>query len=460
MSKDKKASKKYFFWLIAGFAVALILRLVLLPYGNHNDLITNTGWSEWIYIHGPRGFYENKMWIYDSPTQLPLVNLIYYFNYIIFGKSLAVIALIREFFTTTNLFPQIAKVWVNFETLFGWTYYSTTPYMTGHVLAMKVIPVISDIAIGLVIYLIGSKFVTRRKAAFTALLYLFIPFSFYISSLWGQYDQLPALALLVSFYLIYLFGEGKSKFKYLFIPLSVICYVVAVEVKPTVIFTAPFFLYYVLRQKPKILDIIASALTGLGLYYVTTIPFTAGNVLNYTLNTIIPKVMFAGRNVLATQVFNFWEIVSPIRYSSTIYLILGIKAINWGYIFLILLNALAIFIVAKKNDIKTMLLGLFITAGGGIIFATGMLDRYYFVGLVIFLVLTMFYKKTLLLWLGAAVLFSINIFTSWGYPVNLQLHDIFWTNYPLVRLLSFVQVTIFIAAVVICLRYLKAFRSR
>lgn len=450
MPKNKPPKKKYLPWLIIGFVVAFVLRLILLPSGNHNDLITNTGWSEWIYIHGPRGFYENKIWVYDSPTQLPIMNLIYYFNYIIFGKSLALIAAIKNLLMNVHLFPQFTKFWIDLETLFGWTYYSRTPYMTGHVLAMKVVPVLSDIAIGLVIYFIGSKFVDRKKALFTALLYLFIPFSFYISSLWGQYDQLAALALLVSFYLVYLFGEGKSKFKYLSIPLSVICYIVAVEVKPTVAFTAPFFLYYVLRQKPKISDIIASVLTGLGLYYVTTVPFTSGNVLAYTLNTIVPKVMFAGRNVLATQVFNFWEIVSPIRHDSTTYLILGIKAINWGYIFLVLLNALAIFIVAKKNDIKTMLLGLFITAGGGIIFATGMLDRYYFAGLVIFLVLTMFYKKMLFLWLGAAILFSVNLFTSWGYPVNLQLHDVFWTNYPLVRILSFTQTALFIVAVFIC----------
>lgn len=453
MSKNTKSTKKYLPWLIIGFVVGLIIRLALLPYGNHNDLITNTGWSEWIYLHGPKGFYENKVWVYDWPTQLPLVNLIYGFNYIIFGKSLALIAFIREFLTNNHILPYFTKVWIDFENWFGWTYYSTTPYMTGHVLSMKVIPVMTDIIIATFIFLIGSKFASRKRALFTALLYLFIPYTFYISSLWGQYDQLSAASLLFSFYLVYLGGKREDRFRNLFIILSVIFYFIAVEVKPTAFFTAPFYIYYIFKQKVKFWYIILTGFVGASLFYITTVPFAGANVFGYTLHTILPRVMFAGRNVLSTQSFNFWELVSPVKQSSVTYLILGIPAIYWGYLFLLVLNLLAILKVSKENNIRTMFLGLFITAGGGYIFSTGMLDRYYFMGLLVFLILTMFYKKTLFLWLVASIIFSINLFTSWGYPVNLQLHDIFGVNYPIVRILSFTQLAIFVLVIVIGFRY-------
>lgn len=434
------------------FVAAFVLRLVLLPYGNHNDLITNTGWSEWIYLHGPRGFYENKVWIYDWPTQLPLINLIYDFNFVIFGKTLWVISTIRGFLAVHHILPEISKLWFNLETWFGWTYYSSTPFVNGHVLSMKVIPILSDMAIGVVVFLLGLKYADKRKAITTALLYLFIPFTLYISSLWGQYDQLSALCLLLSFYLVYLVKDGKRNLKGWFIPLSVIFYFVAVEVKPTAVFTAPFYVFYALKQKPKFWSLILSVFVGLGLFWITTTPFSTGSPFLYTLNTIIPKVFNQTRNVLSTQALNFWELISPMKLSSLKYSILGIKAINWGYIFLGLLNAVSIFKISKENNLKNMFLGLFVITGGSYMFVTGMLDRYYFAGLVFFLILTMFYKKTLVLWLGAAILFSINLFTSWGYPVNLQLHDVFWANYPVVRILSFLQVVIFIIMTAICFK--------
>lgn len=458
MPKRRNNTKKYIFWIILGFVLALAIRVILLPYGNHNDLITNTGWSEWIYLHGPKGFYENSVWVYDWPTQLPLINLIYDFDYVIFGKSLALIASIRGLLTANNIFPALTQGWINFEKWFGWTYYSTTPYMTGHVLSLKILPVISDIVIAAVIYLIGSKFVNKKRAIFTAFLYLFIPYTIYVSSLWGQYDQLSALMLIMSFYFIYLSADKNAKFKYLFIPLSVVFYFVAVEVKPTMAFSAPFYLYYVLKQKPKLWNLVLSVLVGLGLFFITTLPFATGNVFSYTINTIYPKVMFAGRNILSTQAFNFWELISPMKQSSTSYSMLGVRGIYWGYAFLVVLNSLAIYAVSKANNLKTMFLGLFITVGGGYIFATGMLDRYYFAGLLIFLILTMFYKKAhkwlLVLWFLAATIFSINLFTSWGYPVNLQIHDVFWSNYPVVRILSFTQTAIFALMIIIGFRNL------
>jgi len=461
MLKSKKTkNKKYPFWVILGFVVALTLRVIFLPYGNHNDLITNTGWSEWIYLHGPKGFYENNVWVYDSPTQLPLINLIYYFNYIIFGKSLAIIAAIRGVLTTNNiLLPWLTKHLVNFETWFGWTYYGQTPYMTGHVLSMKIIPILADMVIAAVIYLIGLKFVGYKKALITALIYLFIPYTFYISALWGQYDQLSALGLLLSFYFVYLFGMKKQKLRNFCLPLSIIFYFLAVEVKPTVAFTLPFYIFCILKQKPSFLELVVPVALGVGLFFVTTFPFASEGVLKYTFNTIYPKVMFSGRNVLSTQAFNFWELVSPLKVSSLEFTILGVKGIVWGYIFLVGLNILAIFIVLKKNDLKHMLLGLFVVTGGSYIFATGMLDRYYFAGLLIFLVLTMFYEKIIWLWLAAAVIFSINLFTSWGYPVNLQIHDSFWSNYPLVRVISFVQVIIFLLTIIMALRQSKKDRA-
>src|SRR4051794_23632159 len=68
--------KKYWaVWLV--FGGAFLLRILLLNYVYHVDILSNAGWGEWIYKNGPNGFYDNKIWFYSWPTQPPLVNFIY-----------------------------------------------------------------------------------------------------------------------------------------------------------------------------------------------------------------------------------------------------------------------------------------------------------------------------------------------------------------------------------------------
>jgi hypothetical protein len=432
---------------------AFILRLALLPYGNHPDLITNTGWSEWIYLHGARGFYENRVWVYDWPTQLPLINLIYGFNYIIYGKILWIVGVIRSVLAMNNFLPGIFKYWFNFETWFGWTYYLNTPFTVGEVISMKLIPVLSDMLIGVALFLLGSKYANPRKAVLVSVIYLFIPYTIYLSSLWGQYDQLSALTLLLSFYFLYLVkGKVTGITRWVIIFLSAAFYFISVEVKPTAVFTAPFYIYLIIRGKLVFKDVMFSAVTAVLLFWITTLPFSGGNPFSYTLKTIIPEVFNQTRNVLSTQSFNFWELVSPMKQNSLSFSVVGIRSLYLGYLILLVLNAIAICLVYRKNDLKNILAGLFVITGGSYMFVTGMLDRYYFAGLLFFLVLAIFYKKILPLWFAAAILFSLNLFFSWGYPVNLQLHDVVWSDFTLVRVLSLMQVVIFLLAVRILIK--------
>ena len=445
--------KKYLIWFVVGVVFAFIIRILLTPYGNHWDLTVNTDWSEWIHFNGPYGFYENRVWIYIGPSQLPLINLIYGFNYVIFEKILWLITAVKSFLTIHNVLPGIFKYWFNFETWFD-TYYSNTQFKIGQIISMKLIPIFTDIVIGLVIFILGSKYINRKKALLASLLYLFIPYTFYISSLWGQYDQLSALCLLLSFCFIYIGKESVGKLKNWYLPLSIIFYFISVEVKPTAFFTAPFYVYYILKQKPRLWCLILSSLVGLELFLITTIPFTKGNPFSYTIKTIIPIVFNEGRNITSTHAFNLWGLISPIEQGSLNYSVLGIKAILWSYLFLTILNVISIFIISKRDNLKSMFIGLFIITGGFYIFTTGMLDRYYFTGLIFFLILTMFYKKTLLLWLSAALLFSLNLFFSFGYPysMNFNLLNVFWVNYPLVRILSLLQLILFVLMVIISLK--------
>jgi len=58
------------------------------------------------------------------------------------------------------------------------------------------------------------------------------------------------------------------------------------------------------------------------------------------------------------------------------------------------------------------------------------------------------------LWLSAALLFSLNLFFSFGYPysINFNLPNVFWVNYPMVRILSLIQLTLFVSMMVISIK--------
>ncbi len=57
----------------------LLLRLFLSPISFHPDVYSLASWGKWIYENGPKGFYENRIWIYEWPTQFPVFNLLMLF---------------------------------------------------------------------------------------------------------------------------------------------------------------------------------------------------------------------------------------------------------------------------------------------------------------------------------------------------------------------------------------------
>ena len=393
------------------------------PYGNHWDLYANTDWGKWIHLNGPHNFFTYSPWAYTKPTQLPLIDLIYAYNNIISEKIV----------------------------LFGNNSIGES-FKIGQFISMKIIPIFADIGIGIVIFIFGSRYVGIKTGLLTSLIYLYSPFTFYLSSLWGQYDQLSTLFLLLAFLVVYWRVRSKHNLNYLYLVISSLFYFISIEVKPLALFVAPLFLYYIYKQNTKLVGLILAVVLIFGLFIVTSIPFVTGNVFPYLAKVIIPSVIYDGSNFVSIHAFNFWGLVSPSVGDSIIFPGFGKQIIFGRYLIIVALNIISIFIVSKKDSLKNILLGIFIVVGGSFIFTLGMVERYYFSGIVLFLFLTMFNKKTLSLWIMAAILFFLNLLLAWGYPFDLLIPTLFWNMYPLVSLLSGLQIIVFLSSVILCLR--------
>jgi hypothetical protein len=444
MKKSKSITNFFLVGFI--FLLAFISRLTISPYGNHTDLIINAGWGQWIYENGTKGFYTNNVWIYGWPTQLPLINLIYSYNFVIYQKVLWYISYFSEVIRVHNIFPDYFGWLFGLRDWFGVNLYANTPYTNGLIVSFKIIPVIADLMIAATIYLLGTKATSKMSSLVVASIYLFIPFSWYESSLWGQYDQLAGALVVFSFLLLYV-----KKYKTFGQLLSPIFFVLALQVKPTNLFVIPLYVFIYLFQKPKLTVVLISFTTAVLATWVCFKPFITGDALVYVTNNILPVVFNNDRYGLVNRAFNFWSVLAPFGGWSTTYKIFGLKALYLGVFFWGLLIFLGIKKYLVKKDIASMLVSLFIVTGGGYQLMTGMVDRYLYTALVAMSFLVLYKRKLFLPWILLVILFSINLFYSWGYPLLGTSET--WNNVFLIRLLSFSELAAYFYILSLCLKH-------
>lgn len=418
--------------LVILLLISLIFRLILTQWGFHHDLLSTAGWGEWIYKNGTKGFYENSIWIYSWPTQLPIINYIHGFSYYLFDQKLLwFFSYIAAVIQTHNFFPNLFEWFFDFLRWFN-SLYSDTPFRWGFLISMKIIPVLTDTIIGLTVFLTARRKISENKSFLLAFLYLFSPFSWYLSANWGQYDQLSFMLLLSSFLLLY-----KRHFVF-----SSLFFFVSSEIKPTSVYFLPLYFFYFLSLKPKLISMIISVVINILAFIITTAPFADRNVFSYTKEIIYHVVFFKERFLgLVNHSFNFWQMLSPLG-GRTSYKYLGIGAAIWGYLSLMVFFVWSIRIILKKNSLQNLLLSLYILSSGSYLFATGMVDRYFFPAIGFLLLLIPFFNRLLKWWLLVSFIFFINLFYSWGFPFFDPTYEA-WKNELIIRFLSLTQLVLF-----------------
>lgn len=415
--------------ITAVFFAGLLLRLLLIPFGNHPDILSIAGWGKWIYENGPRGFYENRVWIYSWPTQAPLFSLLVGWTHEGYELTLNIMR-----WLTFNIVPHLAPghmLWW-FDWVWWWerTLFPPTSFFYGFIMWIKVPPIISDLIIALIVYLIGIRFSSWKKALVVAGVFLISPFSWYISALWGQYDQVVTLFVLVAFLALYK--------RYFFI--SALSLLIAGQIKPTAVFFIPLYLFYFFYQRPNIKDTLLTALTLLGAFWFVTAPFADGTPFLYTYEIIYPKVFMSDRWMVANHVFNFWQFFYPLGGWAT-FKFIGIPMFMWSIMLVSLIYLWSFKVIISGNNLKNLFISLYIVAGGTYMFGIGMLDRYFFPTPVFLALLIFFYPKLLKIWIAANFFFLINLFYSWGFPF-LTIGQV-WKSSFLIRIFSLLQLLTF-----------------
>lgn len=356
--------------------IALLLRVYLSRFNSYyNDLYTFQSWSLELIRHGFSSFYD--LGISDYPPG-------YLYFLWLFGKLFYFLAFKFDY--------------VNLELIY------------------KLPAIISDILVGVLIFLILKKISTIKVALITSALYLFNPVTIVNSTLWGQVEGIMMFFLLLSVY----FLISKKIF------LSAIALGAAQTIKPVALMALPLiliYIYFVLTKKsiPKLLIYSATFLATIVFIFI---PFNnTGNIFQFVFNRYTFNLDWY--QALSLNAFNIWGVFSLtdngriIRVDNSIRtLLISYKEI--GYLLFVIAYTIVAFIFIRLKDCKKEVIDSIFIQSLGIIylslfmFFTRLHERHIFYGLIFsFINLLLIGKISKLMVIGLCVIHVINMYYSY-----------------------------------------------
>jgi len=181
--------------------VIVVMRVALTFTKAHDDLTIQIEWGKWMYDQNSvRGLYNNNIWGGLWPNHPPLISWLYFEAYKIHSLLMWYMSSLGNFIALHRLAPTKFLWFFNFIKWFGGTKLKNTVYPFGVVVVLKQIMVMADFCIAWIIYKICKKNKVNWKKYVLA--YLLLPFSWFLSAVWGQSNQLSFLFLIVSFILL------------------------------------------------------------------------------------------------------------------------------------------------------------------------------------------------------------------------------------------------------------------
>lgn len=384
------------YWILI---LGLIIRLFLSSFpAFESDQNAFRFWTNKLATLGPANFYSSHVF-----TNNPL-GILYYFWFIGLLKN----TLLSNIITSSNV-DIFLKLAANF----------------------------SDLATGFLIYKIVKEKLNDKLGNIAALLYIFNPGLIFNSAVWGQYDSVAILFLVLSIYYCLI---KKS---------TVICsmfFSLAWVTKPQSLELAPFLFFFFLRNfKP--IQWLYALLSFLLTAVIAFTPFFPDNPLYgiYYVNSGSTNLF----NCTTCNALNLWGIFG--NWKSDLSLFLNISMLNWGFILL----SLFLIIIFSFKRLKENLTYLTISVSMLAFFMllTRMHERYiaYFFP---FLLLTAIFLRSKIItgfYVFFSLIFLLNLYIPYAYYnnsvkiTNLPVNELFsnFSNFSFISFFGFILLFIY-----------------
>jgi hypothetical protein len=415
--------------LALGLALRLIIAYLLPGSGFATDLGAFDFWARDLAAHGPIGFYERTFFHDYTPGYL------------------YVLWFVGSILTATN-----ADVWA-------------APYPALAGMGLKAVPILADLAIGWLVYSMVLELGGRRRMALVgATLAVFNPISWFDSVAWGQVDSVGVVFMLLS--LRELWRDRPER--------AAIWAVAAAIIKPQLGILIPLVAVVTIRRAlwpaggegdpsrtGRPWRILTTGVAGFLTAVVLCLPFGL-SVIEFTgqapfiRSGLISQIVVAagGYPYLTVNAFNLWALVPSnvglsmansgqwvcdfagatsattvgTRYCSFGSALVGdIPTVLIGSVLLLATVALVLWVVARRPDRVTLLVGLAVLALAFFAVPTRVHERYgypFFALAAILAAVSVRWRVSYVV-LSAATLANMYVVLTTIYPDNPSLADWF-----------------------------------
>lgn len=352
------------FWILA---LGVIIRLFLsfLPAFEY-DQSAFRFWTDRLATFGPANFYSSHIF-----TNNPL-GILYFFWLIGFLKSTILASIISP--SNIDLFLKIAAN-------------------------------AADLATGFLIYKIIKDKLNVKAGNIAALLYIVNPGLIFNSAVWGQYDSVAILFLMLSIYYC------------LIKKIPVICAIffsLAWITKPQSLALTPFLLFFFLKNF-KLVQWLYSLLTFIATSIILFFPFFPNNPLYgiYSVNISSTNLF----SCTSCNAFNLWGVFGNWKPDTDLFL--NIPLLYWS--FMLLAAFLLIILVFKKAKGDIIFFTISISVLAFFMLLTRMHERYIAYFFPFILLSAILLKSRILIGFYAffSLVFLLNLYLPYAYYNNL-----------------------------------------
>ncbi len=203
---------------------------------------------------------------------------------------------------------------------------------------MKIPAVLADLGIGLFLYQIVKENRSSKLALLTASLFLFNPFTFFNSAIWGQIDSVFSLSLLVS---IFFLLKKRTKLSFVLLGVSSL-------LKPQAIFFLPLLILWMIGKKATVGEILINLFAFAGAIFFVSWPFFPQN----PLSGLIQLMLKSSNTYPYTSLFaaNLWGFLGTWKPDNLSFL--GLSYQFWGLFLLSTGLIFTYFLYWQKKDVR------------------------------------------------------------------------------------------------------------
>lgn len=384
--------------------IGLIIRLPLsfLP-AFESDQNAFRFWTERLVTLGPANFYSTQVF-----TNNPL-GILY-------------------FFWLVGIFKNI--------------FFPNQPFASNIDPLLKLAANFSDLFVGFLIYKIIKLKTNEKLGCLATILYIFNPSLIFNSAIWGQYDGVAILFLILSVYFCLI---KKS---------STLCaafFSLACVTKPQSLQLVPFLiLYFVKNFKPQ--EWLYSTLSFVGTTLMLFFPFFPQNPFYG-----IYYVVSGSTNLFSCttcNALNLWGII--MNWQNDMTLFFNLPLLYWGFILLFI--SLAMIFGLKRITGNTSYLTISVSMLAFFMLLTRMHERYmsYFFPFLLISAILLKSKALIGFYIYFSLIFLLNLYLPYSYYNN----SVLITNLPFNNLItsnlfSFISLIAFLGFVFLFIYYLK-----